>query len=130
LDSSLTDLSKPLLSGNNLYPIVNKYISPTIVAGIPTPAKVKNENPSSPKSSNRPWTTRFVDVPINVIIPPRIVAYDKGSKNFEASYQRSIHHLFRIGVNVATIGVLFRNAESTEVGKNKRIIESMWVRLF
>ena len=78
---------------------------------MPTFPSSNMENPSYPASMTMPCTTRLVDVPINVHIPPRMVAYDKGISSFVAgTFIRSAQR-FTIGAKMTTIGVLLRNAE-------------------
>ena len=48
----------------------------------PTCPNSKMENPLRPASCIIPSTTKFVEVPINVQIPPSIVAYERGIRNF------------------------------------------------
>lgn len=63
-----------------------------------------------------PCTTRFVEVPIKVHIPPNIVTYERGIKNFVAgSFTASAHRLM-IGAKITTTGVLFRNADTKATG--------------
>lgn len=78
---------------------------------MPTFPSSNMENPSYPASMTMPCTTRLVDVPINVHIPPRMVAYDNGISSFVAgTFMRSAQR-FTIGAKITTIGVLLRNAE-------------------
>jgi hypothetical protein len=58
----------------------------------------------------------LVFVPINVQVPPNNVAYDNGIRNFEGAKLRNRHHDFTTGINIATIGVLFKNAETPATG--------------
>ena len=55
--------------------------------------------------------TRFVDVPINVQVPPRIVAKESGIKYRDGETPFLLAQSFTTGTNIATIGVLFRKAE-------------------
>ena len=77
----------------------------------PTLPISKIENPSYPASSIIPWTTRLVDVPIRVHMPPRMAAYDMGMRNFFTGSPAFAAHSLTIGMKITTIGVLFRNAD-------------------
>src|SRR5699024_12311427 len=99
-----------------------------IVTGIPTTDNVKIEKPSNAYSNNMPWTTRFVDVPSKVIVPPKIVAYDDGIKNLKGEMPCSSHQFLMIGVKVTTIGVLFRDADNIEIGIEQRTIDTESLR--
>ena len=54
----------------------------------------------------------MVDVPITVIIPPIIAAYDKGIRNLPGETLFFFAHWYTYGINKATIGVLFKNADN------------------
>lgn len=84
---------------------------PAIVTITPTLPSSKSVNPSSPASIIIPWTTRFVDVPISVHIPPNMAAYDSGMSSFFAEMPTLRHHTLTCGINITTMGVLFRNAD-------------------
>ena len=71
-------------------------------------------------SSASPATTRFVLVPIRVQVPPRIDAYDSGKSISETlKWQRRAQPVTR-GTNIATTGVLLRNADSAATGNIMR----------
>ncbi len=62
----------------------------------------------SPASIAKEFTTRLVEVPTRVVIPPRIEAYDRGISSFEGGWRRC----FEIGPSSApTTAVLFMKAE-------------------
>ena len=85
---------------------------PATATGTPIRPSSNIVKPSKPASSTMPWTTRLVDVPMSVHIPPRIVTYDRGIRNFVAgSLARSAHRLI-IGAKITTTGVLLRKAET------------------
>ena len=78
---------------------------------MPTFPSSNMEKPVYPASMTMPWTTRFVLVPMSVHTPPRMVAYDKGMRNFVGeSRWRSAQRLI-IGAKITTTGVLLRKAE-------------------
>ena len=68
--------------------------------------------PSNPASSIRPCTTRFVEVPIRVHIPPKIAAYESGIRNFLRGRPTRLAHALICGMKITTIGVLFRKADA------------------
>ena len=64
-----------------------------------------------------PDTTRFVEVPITVSVPPRMVAKLIGIRYHEAGWSRFSAQSATCGASIATIGVLFRNADAAAVGR-------------
>ena len=64
-----------------------------------------------PFSIRKPFKTSVVDVPIRVIIPPQMVANDRGMSSFEGDTLFFFPQLNTYGVRVATTGVLFRKDE-------------------
>lgn len=77
----------------------------------PRKRKSVNPNEGSPYSVIKPFNTKLVEVPITVIIPPKIVAKDSGIKNLEEELHVLSAQSFTYGIIKATIGVLFKNAE-------------------
>ena len=77
-------------------------------------------NPPCPRDSSKPDTTRFVEVPISVHVPPRIAAKLIGMRNFEGLSPMRNAQSRTAGANIATSGVLFKNPESSAVGTNRR----------
>ena len=67
-----------------------------------------------------PCTTKFVEVPINVQIPPKIVTYERGIRNLVAGSFTDSAQRFIIGAKITTTGVLFRKAEIKEIVGNMR----------
>ena len=65
-------------------------------------------------SSAMPWTTRFVDVPISVQSPPRMVANDSGMSSFVAGIPTRSAQRFTMGAKMTTTGVLLRKAEMND----------------
>jgi len=62
-------------------------------------------------SDCRPETTRLVEVPMRVQVPPRTVAKERGMSSFLAGTLQRRDQDRRMGMSRATIGVLFRKAE-------------------
>ena len=62
-----------------------------------------------------PCTTRLVEVPIKVQIPPKMVTYDRGIRNFVAGSLTESAHRLMMGAKITTTGVLFRKAEMKEM---------------
>src|SRR5690606_27468396 len=73
-----------------------------------------------PELSSRPDTTRFVEVPITVIVPPRMVPKDTGIRYHDGGRPRFSAQSATWGATIATIGVLFRIADAAEVGMRRR----------
>ena len=70
-----TAVSSGVLSdGKSLFPNNMIYSIPTTAITPPTFPSSNIENPLYPSSSIIPWTTRFVEVPMSVHIPPSIAA--------------------------------------------------------
>jgi hypothetical protein len=63
-----------------------------------------------------PSTTRLVLVPINVHVPPKMDANDKGIMSCEFGIPTRRDHFCRMGIMIATTGVLFRNALTKATG--------------
>ena len=68
--------------------------------------KSQNLNPSIPFSIMSPLSTRFVEVPMRVIVPPATAAKDKGIKKRLAFQPCSCALDFSKGMSSATTGVL------------------------
>jgi hypothetical protein len=69
--------------------------------------------PSSPLLRATESTSRLVDVPISVVVPPRTQTYDKGISNFLGLTLIAWARRMMIGIMTTTTGVLFMNAEAT-----------------
>ena len=67
-----------------------------------------------------PSTTRLVDVPIRVHVPPRMDAKDRGMNSCDGEMPHFFDHFCRIGIMMATTGVLLRNAETNATGTMRR----------
>ena len=78
----------------------------TISPGI---KKSQNLNPSIPFSIMSPLRTRFVEVPMRVIVPPATAAKDRGIKKRPTFQPRSSALDFSKGMSRATTGVLLMN---------------------
>ena len=83
---------------------------PTITTGS---AKSNMPNSLMPMSCEIPTTSRFVEVPIVVAMPPIIVARPIGNMTSDTGNFTRIDTPTRIGRSRTTIGVLFMNALST-----------------
>ena len=71
--------------------------------------KSQNLNPSIPFSIMSPLRTRFVEVPMRVIVPPATAAKDKGIRNRPTFQPRSWDLDLSSGMSRATTGVLLMN---------------------
>ena len=71
--------------------------------------KSQNLNPSIPFSIMSPLRTRFVEVPIRVIVPPATAAKDRGIKKRLAFQPCSCALDLSSGMSRATTGVLLMN---------------------
>ena len=89
---------------------------PTTATGTPTALISKKPIGSRPASAICPATTRLVDVPISVAMPPSSAANDSGISSLLTDTCRRSAHDEICGISIATIGVLFRNADDTAVG--------------
>lgn len=67
-----------------------------------------------------PATTRFVDVPIRVMVPPRMDANDSGMKRWPGARPAFLLQLVMMGISTKTTGELFMNAEITNTGRTIR----------
>ncbi len=90
---------------------------PTTATGMPTALISKNPMGSRPASTICPATTRLVDVPIRVVMPPSSAANDSGISSLLTDTCRRAAHDEICGMSMATIGVLLRNADDTAVGR-------------
>mmetsp|Transcript_18082 Transcript_18082/g.39411 ORF Transcript_18082/g.39411 Transcript_18082/m.39411 type:complete len:234 (+) Transcript_18082:3276-3977(+) len=107
----------PVPPGNKHGEPRRTYTIPIIAIG--TPYMLKSNSPilmSGYCFSNNPATTRFVDVPIRVHVPPRILAKLSGTSNCCADWPILFDHFCTIGIITATTGVLFKKAEIIAMG--------------
>ena len=93
---------------------------PITATGRPTAPISKKPIGSSPASSICPATTRLVDVPISVVMPPSSAANDNGISSLLTETCRRAAHDEICGISIATIGVLFKKADETAVGGSTR----------
>ena len=94
---------------------------------IPTRPNSNIPKPLYPASKIIPSTTRLVEVPISVHIPPSIVAYEIGIKNLVAEIQTDSAQRLIIGAKITTTGVLLRKAETKEITGSIRACAFMTV---
>mmetsp|Transcript_8080 Transcript_8080/g.34334 ORF Transcript_8080/g.34334 Transcript_8080/m.34334 type:complete len:229 (-) Transcript_8080:477-1163(-) len=73
------------------------------------------------RSRIMPSTTRLVDVPISVHVPPNMLANDRGIISCELGMFTRRLHFCRMGIMMATTGVLLRNALTNATGTMSRI---------
>ena len=90
--------------------------TPTTASGKLTRVISNRPSGSEPDSSSSPETTRFVEVPISVSTPPRIAAKLIGMRNGDGERPARRAHATTLGATIATIGVLFRNADESRRG--------------
>ena len=117
--------------GNKYRENISTYTIPLNATG--TPYFPKSKRPISTFSaptlslfsfahvSNIPATTKFVDVPINVHVPPNIEENDRGIKTCFFDIPLFSAHRWTIGIMTATTGVLFKNADIMAIGIINRI---------
>ena len=84
---------------------------------------------AAPLSISRPETTRLVDVPIRVIIPPKMAANESGMRYFDGERPVRSAQLVTWGTSIATIGVLFKKADAAAVGVSSRASVQRWFSL-
>jgi hypothetical protein len=79
------------------------------------PAAVISNMPKGSKPCCRatPSTSMFVEVPIIVQVPPKIVAKDSGISSFEGATEKVCAKLIMTGVRITTTGVLLMKADIT-----------------
>ena len=114
----------PFLDRNHLLSGINTNV-PTITQTMPTGRKEKKESGSSPAEVNVFCITRFGGVPINVIMPPILLANANGISKRLGFIPALIARLTTIGSINATVPVLLTNAPIAEVtnitNRNRRI---------
>ena len=71
--------------------------------------KSQNLNPSIPFSIMNPLSTRFVEVPMRVMVPPATAANERGMRNWPTFQLRSWALDLSRGMSKATTGVLLMN---------------------
>ena len=65
-----------------------------------------------PASTAKPFTIKLVEVPISVIVPPKIAVYDRGNNSFEGEW---FGLSFMAVINEATTAVLLVNDDKKAV---------------
>ena len=70
-------------------------------------------NGSNPFSSAIALTSRLVDVPMTVSVPPAIETYESGNMNFDGLRWKRRHRSMSSGMKIATTAVLLRKPDST-----------------
>ena len=86
------------------------YISPDAAIIIPGIINSKKFNGAKPKFCTAPEINKFVLLPINVVMPPKIEAYDNGIITLLADILSFLATSLNIGMKITTTGVLFINA--------------------
>ena len=92
--------------------VVSRTAPVTVSPGI---KKSQNLNPSMPFSIIRPLRTRFVEVPMSVMVPPATAANESGMRNRPTFQPFSWALDFNKGMSKATTGVLLMNPLSVAV---------------
>ena len=77
--------------------------------------KSQNLNPSRPFSIIRPLSTRLVELPMRVIVPPATAAKESGIRNLPTFHPFSWALDLSRGMSSATTGVLLMNPLSVAV---------------
>jgi hypothetical protein len=101
-----------------------------MTAGAPTGVSVKSVKGlvgGSVSASMRAFTTRLVEVPMRVDMPPRIEANESGISMMRGDRLFRAAHASTTGMSAATIGVLLRKAEAMAVGKHRRRMAKRWL---
>ena len=93
--------------------IVVRSTAPVTVK--PGTKKSQNLKPSIPFSIMSPFRTRFVEVPMRVMVPPATAAKERGMRNRPTFQPRSWALDFNKGMSRATTGVLLMNPLSVAV---------------
>ena len=70
--------------------------------------------------SNIPCTTKLVEVPTKVHVPPKIVAYDSGINSCCLGQPIILLQRSTTGIIMATMGVLLKNALMNKIGTVNR----------
>ena len=94
--------------------VVRSTAAVTVSPGI---KKSQNLNPSIPFSIIRPLSTRLVEVPIRVMVPPATAAKESGMRNLPTFQPFSWALDLSRGMSRATTGVLLMNPLSVAVIK-------------
>ena len=84
-------------------------------AGTPISVRSNSPRPGTPAASISPATSRFVLVPMSVVMPPTMEAYESGIISFDGDTPALSHQACTRGISIATSGVLLRKAESVAV---------------
>ena len=92
--------------------VVRRIAPVTVRPGI---KKSQNLNPSIPFSIIRPLSTRLVEVPMRVMVPPATAAKESGIRNLPTFQPFSWALDLSSGMSSATTGVLFMNPLSVAV---------------
>mmetsp|Transcript_26954 Transcript_26954/g.39911 ORF Transcript_26954/g.39911 Transcript_26954/m.39911 type:complete len:346 (+) Transcript_26954:1811-2848(+) len=123
IGTSASSLDPPInfvVPGTKNIEKTKTYAIPAMATG--TPYFPRSNNPTSPTASpgyracNKPTTTRFVDVPINVQVPPRMDAKLNGISNCCGLTPIFFPHRCTIGIMTTTTGVLLRKALTMAIG--------------
>mmetsp|Transcript_10992 Transcript_10992/g.24602 ORF Transcript_10992/g.24602 Transcript_10992/m.24602 type:complete len:337 (+) Transcript_10992:3275-4285(+) len=117
---------EPLLlfpPGNNQGAATRTYAKPANATGTPYCPKSKRPIVGARlpyRSWSSPTTTRLVDVPIRVQVPPSILAKLKGMRSCRGLMCMLRPHRWTMGIITATTGVLLRNADTMDMGTIRR----------
>ena len=125
-------------SGSRNFENRSIYTVQKMAIGRPIYANSNMERPRTPlsgckaaSSSAIPCTTRLVEVPMSVHIPPTMVAYESGMSNLVAGCFIFSAQRLSMGAKITTTGVLLRKAEMNEmVGSMRSCTLRMEVFLF
>ena len=92
---------------------IHMVAKPAIITQNPSGAISKSPKGTIPCARATPSTSRFVEVPIIVIIPPSTVWYDSGISSFDGASPIECASCTVTGIITATSGVLLVKAEAT-----------------
>ena len=96
-------------------------MKPITAQGNPTNAMSNMPSPECPRSvMSIPLTTRFVLVPTSVHMPPKIAAKLNGIMSFDGLIRSPRAQSLTTGMNMATTGMLLRNALMAMTGPMSR----------
>ena len=123
-ERSVRNAAIELRSGSSRQPTSARNAPPARVTAMPTGAMSKMPNGSIPLARTTPSTSRLVEVPIRVIMPPMTVKKLSGINSFEAGILAFLATWMTIGIITATTGVLFMIADAMQTKVNSSAMVS------
>ncbi len=111
-------------SGTRRGAAITSTTRPTSATAPPMGVISKMPRGSPIRSSSSPEMIRLVLVPSTVTTPPRIAAYDSGSRKREGGTLCDRHHACTSGMSIATSGVLLNSVDAAAVGNSSRLSDA------